>query len=390
MSFAVKNLINAPILKNCMISVVIPVRDEAAFLQKTLESFLKQTDLRGVPLDGEIFEIIVLLNNCRDDSVKIARKFQTENPQLNLHICEIELPAQNCNSGFVRRLLMDEAFFRLEKNGGVIMTTDGDTRVSADWIAANLSEIERGADAVGGRILFSENELDKMNPAAREFYLIDEQYRLLAAELESFLDFLPHDAAPRHYQHFNGSFAVTTEIYKSADGIPDVSCMEDVAFFQSLMRIDAKFRHSPIVKVFTSARNKGRTEAGLSTQINDWQKLAERGEDFLVESAEAVVQRLKARNKLRQIWQNSKTHIMPNKSEVKKLAEDFCISFKCLSDELKNRQTFGILLENISRKQVKNCMWNKKFPPVPVGETVVKLEQMLKKLRSDKRKTAAA
>lgn len=385
-----KNLVNAPILKNCKVSVVIPVRDEADFLRKTLESFLKQTDLRDVPLDNEIFEVIVLLNNCRDDSLKIARKLHNENPQLNLHICEIELDAENCNSGFVRRLLMDEAFFRLEKNGGVILTTDGDTRVSADWIAANLSEIKHGADAVGGRILFTENELKKMNPAARKFHLLDEKYRLLTAELESFLDFPPHDPAPRHHQHFNGSFAVKTAIYKSAGGIPDVRCMEDVAFFQSLMRIDVKVRHSPTVRVFTSARNNGRTEAGLSTQINDWQKLAERGEDFLVESAEAIGKRFKARNKLRQIWQNSKIHTTSNEAEIKKLAEDFCISFECFSEELKKPQTFGVFLENISREQAANCMWSKEFPPAPVGETVVKLEQMLKKLRTKKKKTAAA
>lgn len=384
-------MIAAPVLKDTSVSVVIPVRDEADFLQNSLRSFLGQTTLDGLPLDNKIFEIIVLLNNCLDDSANIARTFQKNNSKLNLHIREIKIPKKNSNGGFVRRLLMDEAYRRLTSNGktgGIIFTTDGDTEVSEDWIAANLYEIKRGSDAVGGRILFSKNELNAMNSAARNFHLIDEEYRLLAAELESIRDFQPHDASPRHHQHFNGSFAVTTEIYKKAGGVPDVRCLEDVAFFQSLMRIDAKFRHSSIVKVYTSARTNGRTEAGLSTQINDWKNIAEQGEKFFVESAESIEERLKNQNNLRQIWQKLQTN-KPNLDEIKNLASDFCVSFDYLSKVLNKPQTFGILLENICREQEKQNIRNNKFSPEPVAEAVRKLKIILEKSRcGQKRKTA--
>ena len=89
-------------------------------------------------------------------------------------------------------------------------TTDGDTLVAPNWIAAITKEIEKGAEAVGGRIFINPAELKNMNVKARSFHLRDTGYRLLAAELESRLDHLPHDSCPRHHQHFNGSFAVTT------------------------------------------------------------------------------------------------------------------------------------------------------------------------------------
>ncbi|MGI8494713.1 MAG: glycosyltransferase, partial [Pyrinomonadaceae bacterium] len=242
------------ILPACFISIVIPARDEALHLEKTLAAFSKQVDLNGNILDSDSFEIIVLTNNCSDNSYEIARKFKIENESLNLHTADINTSQTNANSGFIRRILMRKAYERLISNkrkGGIILTTDGDTQVATNWIAANVFEIKNGADAVGGRILFTAAELEKMNSSARRFHLIDEKYRLLSAELESILDRLPHDAFPRHHQHFHGSFAVTTDAYRKAGGVPDVRFLEDAAFYQSLLRVDAKFRHSPLVKVYT-------------------------------------------------------------------------------------------------------------------------------------------
>ncbi len=371
--------------KNCKVSIVIPVRDEAELLQKTLESFLNQVDLQNLPIDYQIFEVIILLNNCRDKSAEIARSFQENNPEINLHIAEIEIPDENANSGFVRRLIMNEGFLRLTENpgkGGIIMTTDGDTQVSRNWIAANIDEIKRGADAVGGRILFSENELKTMNCAARKYHLIDEEYRLLIAELESFIDFQLHDGFPRHHQHFNGSFAVTTDAFEKCGGVPDVKSLEDVAFFHALMRTDAKFRHSMLVKVFTSARNDGRTQAGLSTQLNDWKNLAERNDFFLVESADAVEKKFNANSKLRRIWRNIQKNRLPEKHEIENFSEEFFISSARLFEELEKQKPFGVLLENVYRIQFEKGIWNKKFPLVPVEDAVRELRKKLKKLRT--------
>ena len=243
-----------PILKTVQTSIVIPVRDEAENVEKTLSSLTRQIDFQDSGIKFESFEILVLANNCADNSVKIIEKFQRENPPLNLYFVEIELPPESANIGFVRRVLMNAAFARLKQNqfgAGVIMTTDSDTIVADDWIAANLFEIGNGADAVGGRIIISDAELEKMDALCRETHLKDEEYRLLLAEIESLIDDLPFDDAPRHHQHFNGSFAVTTEIYEKAGGVPEVKFLEDIAFFERLQKIDARVRHSPKVKVYT-------------------------------------------------------------------------------------------------------------------------------------------
>ena len=391
LSFAIKThsaLIKKPILAECFVSIVVPVRDEAKNLPKTLTSFLNQKDFNNSPLNPVIFEVIVLVNNCRDISAEIVGNWQKQNPLFNFHFAEINLPKENANIGFVRRLLMNEAYFRLRANkykGGIIATTDGDTQVASDWIASIVGEIENGADAVGGRILIDENEFKSLDKKAKIFHLLDEEYRLLAAEIEDFYDKIPHDSLPRHHQHFNGSFAVTTDAFERAGGVPDVKFLEDVAFYNALLRIDAKFRHSPKVKVFTSARNQGRTALGLSTQLSEWEIMGKNGDDYLVESAQTIEKRLTARRELRRFWQATKSKNSFEFAEIYKLAQKLCISNKNLLSSLKNSETFGILTEKIGEKQNANDKWKQENPLVPVQDAIYDLRKNLDKLRASKK-----
>jgi len=381
-----ERLISAPISPGCFVSIVIPVRDEAENLEQTLDAFSDQVDWRNRPLDSSIYEIIVLANNCRDDSARAARSWRNRNPQIKLHVAEISLPRRFANVGYVRRLLMNEAFERQKSNrsrGGIIATTDGDTRVAPDWITATIEEIGRGADAVGGRILIEDEELERMDERARYFHLRDEEYRLLVSELECHLDRLAHDVYPRHHQHFNGSFAVTTEAYRRAGGIPDVRFLEDVAFYQALLRVDAKFRHSPAVKVFTSARHLGRSAVGLSFQLNEWKKLGEAGADYLVESADAIEKKLSARKLLRDFWHAAKSNARPNPEKISALAEILCVPSGFVSGELEKPQTFGSLLEKIYGRQNKSRRWHRQNPAVAVEGAIDDLGVKLTSLHSE-------
>jgi hypothetical protein len=370
--------------QNLKISIVIPVRDEAENIEKTLNSLLNQIDLDGSACDFKSFEILILINNSTDDSAKIIENFQRENPQLNLHSVETVLPAENANIGFVRRILMNAAFDRLRKSksgNGVIMTTDGDTFVAKDWIAANLSEIENGADAVGGRIIISHDELEKMDASCRETHLKDEEYRLLLAEIEDLIDYLPFDPAPRHHQHFNGSFAVTTEMYEKAGGIPDVKFLEDCAFFDALQRIDARVRHSPNVCVFTSSRREGRSEVGLSFQLNEWKNLCESGADFFVESAASIVERISLRKALRDLWTEFLNSGIADLDIIKSISARFSIAPEFVQRELEKNSLFGAFYEKLMIEQNRRGEWTKKFPPVPLDEALRELKKKTEKRR---------
>lgn len=389
---ALTNLIDVPIVPDCRVCIAVPVRDEAENIRQTLDALASQVDLENNSLDKNSFEIILLVNNCADDSAAVARRWQSQNRAVNLHIAEITLPKKNSNIGFVRRLLFNEAFARLQSNAarsGVIMTTDGDTRAAPDWVAQNLAEIERGADAVGGRILIKESELARMDARARYFHLRDEEYRLLVAEFECLLDRFSHDAAPRHHQHFNASFAVTTDAFERAGGVPQVKHLEDVAFYQALLRIDARFRHSLSVKVFTSARHIGRTTLGLSTQINEWTKMGRNNDDYLVESAAAIEKRVLARKTLRGFWMRARAGDFPAIEEILPLAEILCVSVAGISVELKRQQSFGELMEKIVYFQKVHGGWKRQNRLVCIENALAELHKKLAELHGGQSLKAA-
>ena len=66
------SLIGVPPLPQCEVSVIVPVKDEAQTLVATLTALANQTDLNGQPLNPLTYEIIVLANNCIDESAAIA------------------------------------------------------------------------------------------------------------------------------------------------------------------------------------------------------------------------------------------------------------------------------------------------------------------------------
>ncbi|HAV03227.1 MAG TPA: glycosyl transferase, partial [Chryseobacterium sp.] len=201
-----------PVSDDTKMCVVIPARNEEQYIWACLDAFVHQTDLNGQPLNRALFEVLVLVNNSTDCSAEIVRDFQRRNTNLQLFMAEVTLPKPNANIGFIRKALKTVAYHRLRKQGdGLILTTDADTKVARDWLAQNQNEIDNGAEVVGGRILLRKDEFQSLDTGTQALYFLDEQYQFLQAELEAEIMGESHDPAPRHHQHFNGSFAITTD-----------------------------------------------------------------------------------------------------------------------------------------------------------------------------------
>ena len=248
----------------------------------------------------------MLANNCSDGTVEQARRFAAATPALRLHVVEILLPPPHAHVGAARRLVMDEACRRLASLGrqrGVIATTDGDTLVRPTWVASNLEEIARGADAVGGRILATPGEVAALDAGTRLYYRRDTAYRTLRTAYESILNPDPANAWPRHHHCFGASLAVTVQAYLAAGGLPVVHCLEDMAFVRALERRDARVRRSPAVNVRTSLRCSGRVDVGLSWTLSKWTRAAALGEPLLLESPDTIAWEAMNRRCLRKLWE---------------------------------------------------------------------------------------
>ena len=387
-----KPLVTQLPLRSCEVCVIVPVRNEAEALKTTLLALNNQVDLQGKPLAKNRYEIIVLANNCSDYSAEIARRF-AQTHSIVLHIVEMTLNSDRAHIGWVRKLLMDEAYRRLKfigRNLGIIASTDGDTQVCATWIAATLAEIQNGADAVSGRIVTNSRERSKLDQNTRLYYLRHSRYGYLTSQLEACLD--PYfESRPRHHHHYGASMAVTAQMYAEVGGIAPLRSSEDVALYNALKRVDARFRHSPMVKVITSARVIGRAKAGLSDRLSQLKMMAQNHQPVFVESAELMRTRFCLRRQLRYLWQNIQQARYPVElvmgenalpdvcsTPMPIIAQQLGIKADLLAETIMRSPTFGLLVEQIEEYQQDNDQLNCSWQKVTIQKAIADLGNMIK------------
>ncbi|MBC6612576.1 glycosyltransferase [Hymenobacter sp. BT507] len=382
-----RGLLTVPPRPELCYSVIIPAKDEAENLPATLAALATQVDEQGQPLPLYSYEVIVLANNCRDATAHVVRQLAQAYPQLALHVIERTLPPAEAHVGKARRLLMDEAARRLRSVGrphGIIASTDADTRVAPTWLASIAAEIAAGADAVGGRIVAEVPT--QRNCPVRRYHLRDAAYRLLAAQLEHLIDPDPVDAWPRHHQHFGASFALTVLAYEQVGGLPVVPYLEDEALYQALCGHDLRVRHSPAVRVTTSARHEGRVAVGLSWQLREWAALSEQLREPLVASGPQLTAQWQARRQLRQLWQAVKNDVHSSGAALSptlhavgvRIADMLGLTKQMLCQAVVEAVTFGALWQCVQQEQATRQQWAQRWPPVALSCALAELRMLLK------------
>lgn len=376
----------SPLLKS-RISVIVPVRNEAATLWKTLMALAQQVNFRGEPVPLSHYEVIVFANNCTDGSAAVVRQFARQHPDFQLHLIEQTLGAEEAHIGRVRQILMNEAYHRrrwLGQPGGIIASTDGDSEVDRQWIAAMLYEFERGADAVGGRTVTQRAERNALDAQTRATYLRFVGYRYLIKQLEDYLDPDPFDCPPRHYQFFGANFAVTQEMYAQVGGLPPVRTGEDVALHRALSALGAKVRHSCLMRVTTSARQQGRASLGLADRLAQFQHLGQQQQAFLVEPGAAIEAKLRARRELRSYWRRYSTgQPMPTLApqQLANLATRLAVPLTLLQQGVEQSSSWIELHQRIDQCQQATGLWQRQWGSVAIDTAVADLRLRLYRLR---------
>ena len=365
--------------------VTVPVRNEETLLPRALHALSEQKDSAGRELPAEQYEVILLINNSQDRSRQIAEHFLANHPRFNLHIVERNFADREAHIGHVRRLLMDEGCTRLGAVGNpnsLILTTDSDSYVAPNWIVKNYEEVAAGAEAVGGRILLRPAELAKLPTLTRALYEHDELYRHLIAWLETECDPESHDSWPRHHQQFGASLAVTPRAYKLVGGLPPHRFLEDIAFYQALIKRDIPFRHSNKVRVFTSARLSGRSNVGLSWQLREWENNGEDESRLMVESAAFLEYLFNSRHRLRTVWKTVHGHEPVPDASIAAIALMIGIKPDLLRFQLNSAPYFGLLLEQIDFYETCRKSWPDDRRLAPLKNAV---REMLSKFKRTRR-----
>ena len=116
-----------------MITIILPIRNEAKHIKQTLESILYQKDI-----EQEI-EVLIVDGMSTDNTRDIIIKYQKGHP--NIHL--IDNPEKIVSTGFNRALN--------ESKGVIIIRVDGHCEIVPDYIQKCLKCLEKiNADCVGG------------------------------------------------------------------------------------------------------------------------------------------------------------------------------------------------------------------------------------------------
>ena len=272
--------------------VAIPLKDEAERIGACLLALAAQ---RGAVLDAAV----LLVNNTSDGSATIARALTDALP-FTLHVVERVLPPALASAGEARRAAMEIAS-AMAGEGGVLLSTDADGCVTPDWLALNLANLERGAEAVAGRVTLFPAEAAQIPDRLHEDDARECAYAAMLDEITSLLDPDPWDPWPRHGEHAGASICVTREAYLRAGGMPAVPLGEDRAFFGALRSVDARVRHAPEVRVEVSGRVHGRAPGGMADTIQRRLQQPDAWLDDALEPAATAALRARLRHRARRL-----------------------------------------------------------------------------------------
>jgi hypothetical protein len=242
-------------------AIAIPAHDEADRIAACLAALGRQRDV--LPAQGAV---LVLANNCRDDTARIARAARLP---CALHVVEHRFAAGQASAGAARRVAMDLAR-RLIDDRGIVLTTDADAVADEDWVAAMLTCFaDDRIDLVAGRVSADWDEMQHHPAAALEMGALEWRYCNLAPLVEDALDPLPHDPAPRHAQQCGANLALRAAMFDAIGGLPEIPVGEDRALIEAVLRRDGRIRHANAPHVTASARVEGRAEGGMATALRD-------------------------------------------------------------------------------------------------------------------------
>ncbi len=349
--------------------VCVPVRDEEERLARLCRALACQVRLDGQPFDCGAIGVVLMLNNCRDGSLDVARRAVHRHDRLHIEIIATELEAARAHVGTARRIAMDAGAEMLRRHGaphGALLTTDADAVPANDWIATNLAAIAEGADLVGGVLGHLPDDAEPMPAGVIRIGRRLRAYRAAIDRLEAMLDPLPYDPEPRHWDHTGASLAISGKAYIGVGGLPPLRCREDLALVAAVRRAGGRVRHCPAVRVMVSTRMIGRATGGMADTLSGWARAVTGGAGILVQDPARAEKLFRARASLRGLFSAG---VSPATKDVVEVARRTGIEPSAVAIALHGAASAGALVESL-------------LPDTPDAPATVPLDGALRSLQA--------
>ncbi|MEO8774415.1 MAG: glycosyltransferase family 2 protein [Gelidibacter sp.] len=354
-----------PALPELKIVVIIPAKDEASEIEKTLLAHIDQKTKQNELFPRLNYEVIVLCHNCTDQTFEKAQKFRRAHPETNIHILEL-----NCNIantvGAARRVLMNIASSRLPEFNGLIASTDADTTPNNLWLCRLEEHWHTEVDLICGLIIV---DYTTISGQPLTYLQAKDNYLMLQAKLESVILPNPQDPWPRHNYNWGPNLIIRKHIYQSIGGIAPLSFLEDVDLFNRVVEKGHYVKHCMETIVKTSVRINSRCIEGFGAELLVWTENV--GIAYCVEGLKKLKMRF-------EIYSLIKTY-------YKSPSQDTLISISKLS-HLKKKEV-ALLLSRYTKyegmmifmkQHLTFCnSWNALYPNVPILDACIELNTHL-------------
>ena len=155
--------------------IAIPARNEGERLPALLDALGNQSRVKN---GGQRLPVIVVLNNCTDNSSVVAAEAAGKHETLDVEVVQVAFPPDQAHVGMARRVAMEKALAASpDPHRAVLLTTDADAVPPPNWVEANLRAIDAGADIVGGHLVG--DPIEEARSAANS--CVESLLRILAA-----------------------------------------------------------------------------------------------------------------------------------------------------------------------------------------------------------------
>ena len=219
-----------------LIGVVVPAHDEEELLAGCLAGL--RAAVRAVAGRARVC-IVVVADDCTDDTEALARHHR---------VGVVRVAAHN-----VGRARAAGAAVLLSRPAGPatwLATTDADSVVPPEWLAAQLDARESGADAWVGTVEVA--DWSGLPALARA------RYRAAYAR---------RAAGDRHRHVHGASLGVAARAYRGVGGFPPLASGEDVGLVRRLDDAGLRVVRDPAHPVVTSARTAARAPDGFASHL---------------------------------------------------------------------------------------------------------------------------
>ncbi len=239
--------IESPVLRTAAVGVVVPAHNEHELLVGSLRSVVDAFE--EVSPWGATSKLMVVLDACSDDSEDIARELQTVlvRDESLVEMCVVKCRARNV--GYARGLgcsALLAQWSRLPPSKIWIATTDADSRVPLNWLAAQVLQHEAGAEHWFGRV-----EVTDWSEHRHE------------ARLRWQTDY-EQESRPIH----GASLGFNAAAYLAAGGFKALKTGEDRALHRALINQGGRAHYDSATRVVTSARRRARAPYGFAHALD--------------------------------------------------------------------------------------------------------------------------